>query len=176
MLHSETRGSQAACAYPRTIAACRVLLRPLPPRHPSCARTACPQILSAEQPPLHHFITQRHALTRAAHLDLLDFTFMSSGCQRACSEDSSPKSEQKGAWWAHMDSNHGPRPYQRRALNQLSYAPSQSDISEKWWSRRGSNPRHLACKASALATELRPRGHFQIFPIFKGARKTPPGK
>jgi hypothetical protein len=26
------------------------------------------------------------------------------------------------------------------------------------WSRRDSNPRHLACKASALPTELRPRG------------------
>ena len=24
--------------------------------------------------------------------------------------------------WAHMESNHGPRRYQRRALNQLSYA------------------------------------------------------
>ena len=131
--------------------------------------------ISAEQPPCitSSFHPRAHA---HGHLDLLDFTFMSSDCQRACSEDSSPKSEQKGAWWAHMDSNHGPRPYQRRALNQLSYAPSQSDMSERWWSRRGSNPRHLACKASALATELRPRGHFQIFPIFKGARKTPPGK
>ena len=43
LLHSETPGSEAACAYPGTIAACRVLRRPLPPRHPSCARTACPQ-------------------------------------------------------------------------------------------------------------------------------------
>ena len=37
LLHSETRGSEAACAYPRTIAACRVLRRPPSPRHPSCA-------------------------------------------------------------------------------------------------------------------------------------------
>ena len=37
LLHSETRGSEAACAYPRTIAACRVLHRPPSPRHPSCA-------------------------------------------------------------------------------------------------------------------------------------------
>src|SRR3954468_5073260 len=28
---------------------------------------------------------------------------------------------------------------------------------KKKWSRRDSNPRHLACKASALPTELRPR-------------------
>ena len=35
--HSETRGSQAVCASPRTIAACRVLLRLPVPRHPPCA-------------------------------------------------------------------------------------------------------------------------------------------
>ena len=50
LLHSETRGSKAACASPRTIAACRVLHRPLPPRHPSCARTACPPIKSYWRP------------------------------------------------------------------------------------------------------------------------------
>ena len=32
--------------------------------------------------------------------------------------------------------------------NQLSYTP--------WWSRRDSNPRHSACKADTLPTELRP--------------------
>ena len=45
LLHSETRGSKTACVSPRTIAACRVLRRPSPPRHPSCARTACPPII-----------------------------------------------------------------------------------------------------------------------------------
>ena len=29
--------------------------------------------------------------------------------------------------WAHMDSNHGPRPYQGRALTKLSYAPNVQD-------------------------------------------------
>ena len=42
LLHSETHGSGAACASPWTIAACRVLLRPPSPRHPSCARKAWP--------------------------------------------------------------------------------------------------------------------------------------
>ncbi len=38
--HSETPGSKAACASPGTIAACRVLPRLPPPRHPARARTA----------------------------------------------------------------------------------------------------------------------------------------
>jgi hypothetical protein len=42
LLHSEIRGSKAACAYPRLIAACRVLHRLLSPRHPPSARTAWP--------------------------------------------------------------------------------------------------------------------------------------
>ena len=35
--HSDIRGSQAACASPRLIAACRVLRRLPEPRHPPCA-------------------------------------------------------------------------------------------------------------------------------------------
>ena len=42
LLHSDIRGSKAACASPRLIAACRVLLRLLSPRHPPSARTAWP--------------------------------------------------------------------------------------------------------------------------------------
>ena len=34
--------------------------------------------------------------------------------------------------------------------------PSLSDAIKKWWSRRDSNPQHPACKAGALAIELRP--------------------
>ena len=37
--HSETRGSKAICAYPRLIAAYRVLHRLREPRHPPCALT-----------------------------------------------------------------------------------------------------------------------------------------
>ena len=37
--HSETPGSKTACVSPGLIAACRVLLRLPPPRHPPCART-----------------------------------------------------------------------------------------------------------------------------------------
>ena len=37
--HSETSGSKTACVSPELIAACRVLHRLPPPRHPPCART-----------------------------------------------------------------------------------------------------------------------------------------
>ena len=37
--HSETSGSKTACVSPELIAACRVLRRLPPPRHPPCART-----------------------------------------------------------------------------------------------------------------------------------------
>ena len=35
--HSETSGSKVACTSPKSIAACRVFHRLLPPRHPPCA-------------------------------------------------------------------------------------------------------------------------------------------
>ncbi len=35
-----------------------------------------------------------------------------------------------------------------RCCNQLYYSP------KKWWAKRGSNPRHPACKAGALPAEL----------------------
>ena len=49
--------------------------------------------------------------------------------------------------------------------NQLSYTPIRDYRSlngcglVKWWSRRDSYPKHPACKAGALAIELRPRSH-----------------
>ena len=39
--HSEIRGSQAVCAYPRLFAAYHVLLRLREPRHPPCALRRC---------------------------------------------------------------------------------------------------------------------------------------
>ena len=38
-----------------------------------------------------------------------------------------------------------------RRSNQLSYTPKSMGC---WWAKRGSNPRHLPCKGSALPTEL----------------------
>ena len=162
LLHSETPGSQAACAYPGTIAACRVLLRPLPPRHPSRARTACPQNIRGRAVVHSNFLLRLQSL-QFAFWNLFDD---SPSLSSVAKEQNFRHRGRFGNWWAHMDSNHGPRPYQRRALNQLSYAPNSKCMNPKvkrinWWSRRESNPRHPACKAGALASELRPRD-FQI--------------
>ena len=50
--HSETSGSKCACHSPELIAAYRVLLRLVMPRHPSCAR-----IRLAEDRNLRHLVT-----------------------------------------------------------------------------------------------------------------------
>jgi hypothetical protein len=46
-------------------------------------------------------------------------------------------------------------PIQKGRLDELPRMRSREKY--KQWSRRDSNPRHLACKASALPTELRPQ-------------------
>lgn len=44
------------------------------------------------------------------------------------------RSGEEGAFdeWARMDSNHRPRPYQGRALNQLSYEPAPHTVCKPW--------------------------------------------
>ena len=56
--------------------------------------------------------------------------------------------------WAHEDSNLGPRPYQGRALNQLSYAPD---------SERPSGPSQLETDVLAATgvSPVRPEVHGQ---------------
>ena len=56
-------------------------------------------------------------------------------------------------WWAWLDLNQWPRPYQGRALTNWATGPSGYKI---WWSRGDSNSWHPACKAGALPTELQP--------------------
>ena len=46
--------------------------------------------------------------------------------------------------------------------------PSLSDAIKKWWSRRDSNPQHPACKAGALAIELRPLSPKSCLPFGHG--------
>ena len=63
--HSETSGSKTACVSPELIAACRVLRRLPPPRHPPCARTvwtpeSCAQAALASRP---HGITRNGGLS-----------------------------------------------------------------------------------------------------------------
>ena len=63
--HSEISGSKTACVSPELIAACRVLRRLPPPRHPPCARTVwtpktCAQAALASRP---HGITRNGGLS-----------------------------------------------------------------------------------------------------------------
>ena len=156
--HSETHGSRAACASPWNIAACRVLLRHPLPRHPSCARKACPQkSLSAAAPPDFLDAPAGSRAPSGRGLPLLHsyvtfkvFLSFASGCQRA------PRAVQDGGGENYgMVGAPGLEPgtssLSEKRSNQLSYAPAGT-----WWSRRDSNPRHPACKAGALPAELRP--------------------
>ena len=55
----------------------------------------------------------------------------------------------------------GPAPWEK--------TPSDEDKTKKtliWWRQRGSNPRHLACKASALPAELCPHFLLVLFCYF----------
>ena len=155
--HSETHGSRAACASPWNIAACRVLLRHPLPRHPSCARKACPQkSSSAAAPP--DFIRcpcgkpraeRARAPPSAFYVTFKVFLSFASGCQRA------PPPRRAAGGNSGMVGAPGLEPgtssLSEKRSNQLSYAPAGT-----WWSRRDSNPRHPACKAGALPAELRP--------------------
>jgi hypothetical protein len=49
--HSEIPGSKPACGSPRLIAACHVLLRHLPPRHPPCALSSLTTKFTQHSPP-----------------------------------------------------------------------------------------------------------------------------
>ena len=122
--HSETHGSRAACASPWNIAACRVLRRHPLPRHPSCARKAWPQNLFA-RPRLRTSDAPAGStapsgrglpLLHSIYLQSLFLSF-ASGCQRAPAARRAAGMEIVfPGWWAHLDSNQGPLPYQRSAL------------------------------------------------------------
>ena len=58
-----------------------------------------------------------------------------------------------------------------RCSNQLSYEPVQNATESDWWSRSGSNRRPVACKATALPAELRPRISSFIVPIVSSSEQ-----
>ena len=115
--HSETHGSRAACASPWNIAACRVLLRHPLPRHPSCARKACPQkslfrgrASGLSRCPCGKPRAERaRAPPSAFYVTFKVFLSFASGCQRASRRDT-PR-EPGGA----IRDEHRPRPEHRRA-------------------------------------------------------------
>ena len=120
--HSETHGSRAACASPWNIAACRVLLRHPLPRHPSCARKACPQkSSSAAAPPDFLDAPAGSRAPSGRGLPLLHSMLPSKSFYLSLPvvKEHPRRVARRGeipGWWAHLDSNQGPLPYQRSAL------------------------------------------------------------
>ena len=102
--HSETFGSKRACRSPKLIAAYRVLHRLAVPRHPSCARI---RLAGESEPPSISFTLQ------------LFFPELCS-CQRSNPPEGGKTvfapMRQPPSWWACLESDQGPRPYQGRAL------------------------------------------------------------
>ena len=106
--HSETPGSKRACRSPGLIAADRVLHRLVMPRHPSCARIR----LAEDRNPRHSRYVATLLDTQTVQLSKIDpppggGKFRPAAPCRECSA---------GSWWACLESNQGPRPYQGRAL------------------------------------------------------------
>ena len=138
--HSETHGSRAACASPWNIAACRVLRRRPPPRHPPCARTAWPQKPRGHAPDvlsdaparghagssprgrlLLHLVAFLSLPTMYAGLSDLSFQLsiaFTSGCQRAGPR----RTARKGVVGA-PGLEPGTSSLSEKRSNQLSYAP-----------------------------------------------------
>ena len=119
--HSEISGSKRVCRSPKLIAAYHVLHRLLMPRHPSCA------LMQLDQKIL--VILFVSTLGEELHLPSL------CNCQRTTPalartmvqsnqpdrldvrpHPASALTDRSTDWWACLESNQGPRPYQGRAL------------------------------------------------------------
>ena len=108
--HSEIPGSKPARGSPGHIAASRVLHRLLVPRHPSCARirltgsgTSVPAGVATSTQ--NYAIVKEHPAGDPA-----------GPVPAACAAGSLSRSRAVSQWWACLESNQGPRPYQGRAL------------------------------------------------------------
>ena len=101
--HSEISGSKRACRSPKLIAAYRVLLRLVMPRHPSCAR-----IRLAEDLDPRHLVYVAILFSQTMQLSKND--------PARGRGNPNVRQEKLGDWWACLESNQGPRPYQGRAL------------------------------------------------------------
>ena len=147
MPHSDISGSKLVCSSPKLIAAYRVLLRLLVPRHPSCALSS----LTTKKQSLKNClpVSQHKLLTFAdiyislnINFFLAEFSsrhFLQLSINRRSFFSCFPQAVLVGVlgFEPRTSSLSGTR------SNQLSYTP--------WWSRRGSNPRQPACKAGTLA-------------------------
>ena len=134
--HSDISGSMLVCSSPKLFAAYHVLRRPPMPRHPSCA--------------LSSLTTKK--------------LFRSFTVETANGTSSLPVSQHKLLAFEYSYSNTSCRIFFKTfslIVNQPAHLidtrifPLQTEQKPhpqvEWWSRRGSNPRHPACKAGALA-------------------------
>jgi hypothetical protein len=102
--HSDISGSQPICGSPKLFAAYHVLLRHSMPGHSPCALSNLTKLKS-------------RCLSRCYFLYTLSMQFSKNCGLVSPSGPPVPKASfNKTNWWAHQDSNLGPRPYQGRAL------------------------------------------------------------
>ena len=136
--HSETHGSRAACASPWNIAACRVLRRHPPPRHPSCARKAWPQ-KNKPRPRVRTFDAPAGTPRRAGaacpfciefNLQSLFLSF-ASGCQRAARRVARRAWKFRSGMVGAPGLEPGTSSLSEKRSNQLSYAPAGTLVEPK---------------------------------------------
>ena len=143
--HSDILGSAPAHDFPRLFAVCHVLLRPLMPRHSPYALSSftCSMkilkfysvkkdflsmrlLMCSQRQPLGRTHYSRSSPSPTVHLSTCtcgDAGTRTLGLLRAREALSHLSYIPWLLVWACVDSNHGPHPYQRCALNRLSYRP-----------------------------------------------------
>ena len=142
--HSEISGSKCNCHYPKLIAACHVLHRLSEPRHSSCALSSlitkklliiqliavvlllipflAQEINNNKMRCLSHFSKFSNNLSK----DISTFIFLYFKDVSISKLFGLPSGALCRGWWAYMDLNHGPRPYQGRALTSWAIRPKQA--------------------------------------------------
>ncbi len=164
--HSDTPGSKRARRSPGLIAACRVLPRPLAPRHPSCARiVARPRGSKSISPgggpsgPFHG-----PAISLSHFASLLSFPLLLPDCQRtrAPPRAGAPRLRGAPAGGRIQDRRTAPRlgltglePVTPR-LSSACSKPAELQAPRPNWRQPGSNRRPPACKAGALPLSYAP--------------------
>ena len=171
--HSDISGSKIALISPELFAECHVLHRLSMPRHPpsalitleTCAQKknylaqaqekilGCLSSGKARQAEIEHSHKNTKpciCLTRKTNLseERLVFLLKTLACTSALCWKYSKKP-------IHDDKERTSTPY---GIELVSYRLEHNNHGLKpWWRRTGSNRRPVACKATALPTELRPR-------------------
>jgi hypothetical protein len=113
--HSEIPGSTRAHRSPGLIAVSHVLHRLLVPRHPSCARIRLTGSGTLRVPAGVATSTQNYAVVKE-HAPRPEREHGSRGPRPGRKPSSSDREPGALRWWACLESNQGPRPYQGRAL------------------------------------------------------------